>query len=101
MTTGRLELGISTLFVPVSLNLMLTLSSRRICPGIDVAERVLFLAISRLFWAFTVRELSDELISLEEYEGTSGRTPVPYRVQMIPRHDSVQAALEAEQEITR
>ncbi len=75
--------------------------SRRICPGINVAERVLFLAIARLLWAFTVHELPDEPISLEEYEGTSGRTPLPYRVHMVPRHERVHAALEVEQEISR
>ncbi|KAJ3543693.1 hypothetical protein NM688_g5830 [Phlebia brevispora] len=76
-------------------------AGRRICPGINVAERVLFLAIARLLWAFTVHELPNEPISLEEYEGTSGRTPVPYRVHLVPRHERVHAALEVEQEISR
>lgn len=74
--------------------------SRRICPGIHVAERELWLAISRLLWAFDIRSLPDEPISLEEYEGESGRTPRPYRVRLIPRHDRVQALLEAEKEVT-
>jgi hypothetical protein len=77
------------------------LFSRRICPGINVAERILFLAISRLLWAFTIHELPNEPISLEEYEGTSGRTPKPYRVHLVPRHDRVHAAMEAEQEASR
>ena len=76
------------------------LRRRRICPGIHVAERELWLAISRLLWAFDIRSLPDEPISLEEYEGESGRTPLPYRVSLIPRHDRVQALLEAEQEVT-
>jgi len=75
-------------------------AGRRICPGIHVAERELWLAISRLLWAFDVRSLPDEPISLEEYEGESGRTPLPYRVMLIPRHDRVQALLEVEQEVT-
>jgi hypothetical protein len=74
--------------------------SRRICPGIHVAERELWLAISRLLWAFDIRSLPDEPISLEEYEGESGRTPLPYRVMLVPRHDRVQTLLEAEQEVT-
>ena len=37
---------------------------------------------------------------MEEYEGESGRTPLPYRVMLIPRHDRVQALLEAEKEVT-
>ena len=74
--------------------------SRRICPGIHVAERELWLAISRLLWAFDIRSVPDEPISLDEYEGESGRTPLPYRVMLIPRHDSVKTVVEAEQEGT-
>jgi cytochrome P450 len=75
-------------------------AGRRICPGIHVAERELWLAISRLLWAFDIQSLADEPISLEEYEGESGRTPLPYRVILTPRHDRVQALLEVEQEVT-
>jgi hypothetical protein len=80
--------------------LPILLRSRRICPGIHVAERELWLAISRLLWAFDIQSLPDEPISLEEYEGESGRTPLPYRVKLIPRHDRMQALLEAEKEVT-
>ena len=76
------------------------LCSRRICPGIHVAERELWLAISRFLWAFDIRSLPDEPISLEEYEGESGRTPRPFREMLTPRHDQVQALLEAEKEVT-
>jgi hypothetical protein len=74
--------------------------SRRICPGIHIAERELWLAISRLLWAYEIRSVPDEPISLEEYDGESGRTPLPYRVTLTPRHDRVQMLLEAEQEVT-
>ena len=74
--------------------------SRRICPGIHVAERELWLAISRLLWAYNIRPLPEEPISLEGYTGASARTPQPYRVTLTPRHDRVQALLEAEEEIT-
>jgi hypothetical protein len=74
--------------------------SRRICPGIHVAERELWLAISRLLWAYDIHSLPDEPISLEEYDGESGRTPLPYRITLTPRHDRVQALLEAEEEVT-
>jgi hypothetical protein len=70
------------------------------CPGIHVAERELWLAISRLLWAFNIGAPPDEPISLEGYEGESGRTPLPYRITLTPRHDRVQALLEAEQEVT-
>ena len=74
--------------------------SRRICPGIHVTERELWLAISRLLWAFEIRSLPDEPISMEEYEGENGRTPQPYRITLKPRHERIGSLLEAEQEVT-
>ncbi len=71
--------------------------SRRICLGIHIAERELWLAISRLLWAYDIRSLPDEPISLEEYDGESSRRPKPYRVTFTPRHDRVQALLEAKE----
>jgi hypothetical protein len=78
------------------LTLILCRQRRRICPGIHVAERELWLAISRLLWAFDILSLPDEPISLEEYEGKAGRTPKPFRIKLIPRHNRVQALLEEE-----
>jgi hypothetical protein len=86
--------------VPLTLPADVCCRSRRICPGIHVAERELWLAISRLLWAYDIHSLPDEPISLEEYEGESGRTPLPYRITLTPRHDRVQALLEAEEEVT-
>jgi hypothetical protein len=74
--------------------------SRRICPGIHVAERELWLAISRLLWAYDIRPLPEEPISLDGYAGASSRKPEPYRVTLTPRHDRVQALLEGEEEVT-
>ncbi|KAJ7122820.1 cytochrome P450 [Mycena epipterygia] len=68
-------------------------AGRRICPGLAVAERELWLAISRILWTFTVHALPSEPISLEEYEGMSGRTPLPFRVKFEPRHENVHEAL--------
>ncbi|KAH9481031.1 Cytochrome P450 monooxygenase virE [Psilocybe cubensis] len=64
-------------------------AGRRICPGLPAAERELWLAISRLLWAFDFQALPDEPISLEEYEGLSGRTPIPFRVRLVPRCEQV------------
>lgn len=36
-------------------------SGRRICPGIHLAERNLFLAISKIIWAFTIEPEKDSL----------------------------------------
>jgi hypothetical protein len=92
--------GVSLLTSFSPLPIYVRYCSRRICPGIHIAERELWFAISRLLWAFDIRPLPDEPISLEEYEGESGRTPLPYRITLTPRHNRVQTLLEAEQEVT-
>ncbi|KAK7054530.1 hypothetical protein VNI00_003728 [Paramarasmius palmivorus] len=62
---------------------------RRICPGMWVAEREVFLVIARLLWAFRMEQIPNEPIDLKEYDGLSGRSPVPFRIKMIPRHENV------------
>ncbi|KAF8056531.1 cytochrome P450 [Lyophyllum atratum] len=66
---------------------------RRICPGMWVAEREVWLAISRMLWAFTMEEIPGDPIDLKEYDGLSGRSPVPFRVKMTPRHSKVAEVL--------
>ncbi|TFK35002.1 cytochrome P450 [Crucibulum laeve] len=68
---------------------------RRICPGMWVAEREVFLAIARMLWAFRMIEIPGEPIDLKEYDGLSGRSPVPFRIRMVPRHDNVAQVLGA------
>lgn len=58
-----------------------------------VAEREVWLAISRMLWAFKMEEIPGEPIDLKEYDGLSGRSPVPFRVKMIPRDDKVAEVL--------
>ncbi|KAG6818698.1 hypothetical protein H0H93_002697 [Arthromyces matolae] len=67
---------------------------RRICPGILVAERDIFLGVSRMLWAFKMETLANEPIDLKEYDGPAGRSPAPFRIRMIPRHDNVAKVLE-------
>ncbi|KAJ7432401.1 cytochrome P450 [Mycena latifolia] len=74
-------------------------AGRRFCPGVVVAERELWLAISRILWTFTVTSLPSEPISLEEYEGMSGRTPLPFKVQFTPRHANVSSVVDDINEI--
>ncbi|KAJ7611653.1 cytochrome P450 [Roridomyces roridus] len=71
-------------------------AGRRICPGLALAERELWLAISGLLWAFTFHEVPEEPISLQEYEGASGRTPLPFRMRLTPRHESARQMLETD-----
>ncbi|KAG6831335.1 hypothetical protein H0H92_011250 [Tricholoma furcatifolium] len=75
-------------------------AGRRICPGLPAAERELWLAFSRLLWAFKFESLPDEPISLEEYEGRSGRMPMPFRLKLTPRVENLDAFLRIKEEIT-
>ena len=70
-----------------------SVSSRRICPGVWVAEREIWLAISRMLWAFSMEALPEEHINLKDYDGLSSRSPVPFRIKMIPRDHHVAAVL--------
>ena len=67
--------------------------SRRICPGIPLAEQEIFLAVAGLLWAFDMQQLPDKPIDLKEYDGLSGRSPVPFLIKMIPRHENVSEIL--------
>ncbi|KAJ5146289.1 Cytochrome P450 E-class group I [Penicillium bovifimosum] len=64
-------------------------AGRRICPGMIVAEREIWLTISRMLWAFDMYEIPGEPIDLKEYDGLSGRSPVPFRIGLKPRHENV------------
>jgi hypothetical protein len=58
-----------------------------------VAEREIWLTVARMLWAFNMYEIPGEPIDLKEYDGLSGRSPVPFRVKLIPRDDQVAAVL--------
>jgi len=74
-------------------------AGRRICPGMPVAEKEIFLAVSRLLWAFHIAAVPGKPPCLEEYDGNSGRTPLPFEVNLVPRHDQVGAVLDANEEM--
>lgn len=60
-----------------------------------VAEREIWLVIARLLWAFNLEQIPGEPIDLKEYDGLSGRSPVPFRIKVIPRHENVEKVLKA------
>ncbi|THH14404.1 hypothetical protein EW146_g5920 [Bondarzewia mesenterica] len=68
---------------------------RRICPGMIVAEREIWLTISRMLWAFNMKEIPGEPIDLKEYDGLSGRSPVPFRITLTPRDAKVKEVLDS------
>ncbi|THH00304.1 hypothetical protein EW026_g2196 [Hermanssonia centrifuga] len=68
-------------------------AGRRICPGIPLAEQEIFLAVAHMLWAFEMQQLPEEPIDLNEYDGLSGRSPVPFHIKMIPRDEHVAEVL--------
>jgi len=68
-------------------------AGRRICPGMAVAERELFLAFSRILWSFNLKQDPKEPIDLNRYRGRAARTPLAYKVIFEPRHDKVHQML--------
>ena len=73
-------------------------AGRRICPGRFVAEREIWLAVSRMLWAFEVAGVADKPIDLSEYDGLNGRSPAAFEVSMKPRFEKVGQVLERELE---
>jgi len=59
-----------------------------------VAEREIWLTISRMLWAFDMRGLPSDPVDRKEYSGLSGRSPVPFRMMISQRHAGVERVLE-------
>ena len=59
-----------------------------------VAEREIWLTISRMLWAFNMYEVPGEPIDLREYDGLSGRSPIPFKILLEARHANVAKVLE-------
>lgn len=55
----------------------------------SIAETSIFLAVSNLLWAFRMDEVPGEPIDLQEYDGLSGRSPVPFQITCVPRDANV------------
>lgn len=65
-------------------------AGRRICPGMHVAERSLFLGISRILWAFSIEPTTDatgQPILPDPDKLTQGFVcmPEPYQAKITPR----------------
>lgn len=65
-------------------------AGRRICPGMNIADRSLFLAVVRLLWAFRFEKIVDENgkeISPEARAVTQGSLvqPLPFPAKIVPR----------------
>jgi hypothetical protein len=42
-----------------------------------------------MLWTFKMEQVPNEPIDLKEYDGLSGRSPVPFRIKMVPRDHKV------------
>ncbi|RYP48595.1 hypothetical protein DL768_005550 [Monosporascus sp. mg162] len=68
-------------------------AGRRLCQGMHIADRSLFLAISRLLWAFDFRRPIDETTGQEIVPDMGDLTdglfmvPKPFRAHIVPRSE--------------
>jgi cytochrome P450 len=69
---------------------------RRMCPGMFIAEREIWLVVSRMLWAFEMSEIPEKPVNLNEYDGMSGRSPVPFEILLQPRFEGVGKVLAGE-----
>jgi cytochrome P450 len=76
---------------------------RRICPGIQIAEQDMFLALSRLLWAFDFSPPPRTQIDTDQsaFFGETVRRPKPFQVVITPRSERRVATIEREMEIAK
>jgi cytochrome P450 len=66
-------------------------AGRRLCAGMHVADRTLFLGISRIMWAFDIKPAIDEttkqeiLPDPERYTQSNVCMPEPFQASIVPR----------------
>jgi cytochrome P450 len=76
-------------------------AGRRVCQGMHIAERSLFLAIARLLWAFdfhTAHNTDGEELTPNADELTEGMSvqPKPFLARIVPRDNNKSVAVRAE-----
>lgn len=60
-------------------------AGRRLCQGIHIAERSLFLAMACLLWAFDISSPDPSKIDTEDLRGGLAMVPAPFECNMTPR----------------
>ncbi|KAI8098767.1 cytochrome P450, partial [Halteromyces radiatus] len=70
-------------------------TGRRVCVGIHLAERSIFMAASALLACFRFERESMDLIDIDTPKDIRSPTlsPSPYKIKVIPRHDHVDSFL--------
>jgi hypothetical protein len=78
----------------------LTLSSgRRSCPGVQVVEQDIFIALVRLLWAFEFSTPPGSLMVIDQVDGFFGegiRRPKEFPLNIKPRSERRKATIERE-----
>jgi len=77
-------------------------AGRRLCQGMHIVDRSMFLAISRLLWAFDFRRARDEITGEEIIPDMDDLTdgmfmlPRPFKSNIVPRDEAKARAINDE-----
>lgn len=71
-------------------------SGRRICVGLHVAERSMFLNIARLCWAFHIAENPQYPVNIDAYTAGFLIAPKTFKCKIVPRDGKVKDVVSAE-----
>lgn len=79
-------------------------AGRRLCQGMHIADRSLFLAMSRTLWAFDLKRPIDEktgreiIPDVDDIQDGLFISPAPFKANIVPRSESRAAAVRKEWE---
>ncbi|KAF8688683.1 Cytochrome P450, partial [Rhizoctonia solani] len=78
-------------------------AGRRMCPGIQIAEQDMFIAFSRLLWAFEFSAPPGAQVNTDQsaFFGETVRRPKPFEVVITPRSSKRVATIEREMELAK
>ncbi|OQV00138.1 hypothetical protein CLAIMM_05676 [Cladophialophora immunda] len=68
-------------------------AGRRICPGTHVADRGLFIAMSRLLWAFDFESVAGEVPGQDDFQPGFITSPVPFKCKITVRSEGKRAQI--------
>jgi len=71
-------------------------AGRRICVGIHIAERNLFINIAKLVWAFNFEVPEGKDVDVTRYTPGFAISPLPYESVVTPRDKNVEKVVENE-----
>ncbi|GHJ86634.1 hypothetical protein NliqN6_3036 [Naganishia liquefaciens] len=69
---------------------------RRICPGMYIADRSMFITFTRLLWAFTFKEDPAHPIDIDSFSEGFSSHPLHFKTGIAPRGPWVEEALKSE-----